>query len=96
MMDRSAFIALLVAIIPALASIICQLIISNKNRRDTDIKDAQKEQRLTDRLEQIDKKLDEHNGYAKKIGQIERSLIRIDTIVSMSRRELNAKKHFKR
>lgn len=95
-MDHPAIIALLVALIPAVASIICQMIISNKNRRDDDTKKAADQQKLDDRLVVIEKKLDEYNQHAKKIGQIERSLIRIDTIVSMSRRELNAKKHFKR
>ena len=89
-------VTLLVALIHAAAAVISQAIISRKTRRDTDIKDAANEQKLTDRLQAIENKLDEHNGYAKKIGQIERSLIRIDTIVSMSRRETNAKKHFKR
>lgn len=94
-MDHPAITALLVALIPAVASIICQLIISNKNRRDDDEKEAVNQQKLDDRLIAIEKKLDEHNGYAKKIGQIERSLIRIDTIVSM-RRSSNAKHNFKR
>lgn len=95
-MDSPAIIALMVALIPAVASIICQLIISNKNRRDDDNKKAAERQKLDDRLVNIEKKLDEHNQYAKKIGQIERSLIRIDTIISISRRESNAKKHSKR
>lgn len=95
-MDRPAIIALLVALIPAVASIICQMIISNKTRRDDDTKKAADQQKLDDRLVNIEKKLDEHNQYAKKIGQIERSLIRIDTIVSMSRRSTNAKKYPKR
>ena len=90
------WIVIVVALIPAAASVVCQLIISRKNRRDDDVKEAANEQKLTDRLQAIENKLDEHNGYAKKIGKIERSLIRIDTIVSMNRRESNAKKHFKR
>lgn len=89
-------VTLLVALIPAVATVICQLIISRKSRQDNDVKNAANRQQLDDRLNTIEKKLDEHNGYAKKIGQIERSLIRIDTIVSMSRRDTNAKKHFKR
>ena len=89
-------ITLIVALIPAVASVICQLIISHKDRKTADAAEAAKSQKLDDQLHMIEKKLDEHNGYAKKIGQIERSLIRIDTIVSMSRRSSNAKKHFKR
>ena len=95
-MDSPAIIALLVALIPAVASIICQIIISNKNRRDDDTKKATEQQKLDDRLVVIEKKLDEHNQYAKKIGQIERSLIRIDTIISINRRSSYEKKHSKR
>lgn len=89
-------VTLLVALIPAAAAVISQALISRKSRRDDDVKDAAKTQKLDDRLQVIENKLDEHNGYAKKIGQIERSLIRIDTIVSMSRRSTNAKKYPKR
>ena len=89
-------VTLLVALIPATAAVISQALISRKGRRDNDAKEAANQQKLDDRLIAIEKKIDEHNGYAKKIGNIERSLIRIDTIVSMSRRETNAKKHFKR
>lgn len=93
-MDSPTVIALLVALIPAVASVICQLIISNKNRRDDETKTATNAQKLDDRLIAIEKKIDEHNGYAKKIGHIERSLIRIDTIVSM--RRTHEKNNFKR
>lgn len=95
-MPNTVIVSIIIALIPAVASIICQMIISRKTRRDDDTKKAADQQKLDDRLVVIEKKLDEHNQYAKKIGQIERSLIRIDTIVSMSRRELNAKKHLKR
>ena len=93
-MDTSIIVPLAVAMIPAAASIICQVIISHKDRKDSDAAEAAKAQKLDDRLCNIEQKLDEHNGYAKKIGQIERSLIRIDTIVSM-RRTSNAKHNFK-
>lgn len=95
-MDNTTVIALLVALIPAVSSVICQLIISHKDRKTTEASEAAKSQKLDDRLIVIEKKIDEHNGYAKKIGQIERSLIRIDTIVSMNRRSSNAKKYPKR
>lgn len=95
-MDNTTIIALAVALIPAAASVICQVIITHKDRKTTDAAEAAKSQKLDDRLQAIEKKLDEHNGYAKKIGQIERSLIRIDTIVSMNRRSTNAKKYPKR
>lgn len=95
-MTNTVIVSIIVALIPAVASIICQMIISNKNHRDDGMRKAADQQKLDDRLVNIEKKLDEHNQYAKKIGQIERSLIRIDTIISINRRNSNAKKHFKR
>lgn len=88
--------AIIVAIITASGAVLGQLIITSASKKRSVVEESKREQRLNDRLETIEHKLDEHNGYAKKIGQIERSLIRIDTIVSMNRRSSNEKKHFKR
>lgn len=48
-------------------------VIEKKSREDA-IKDAQREQRQTDRLEAIEHKLDIHNGYAEKLGSIDISM----------------------
>ena len=42
----------------------------DKKTREDDIKDAQREQRQQDQLEEIKQKLDIHNGYAEKFGDI--------------------------
>ena len=43
----------------------------NKKTREDDIKAAQREQRQQDQLEEIKHKLDVHNGYAEKLGDIQ-------------------------
>ena len=62
--------AVLGALIPAVASVIVQLLINvnnnNKKKIDDDVRDALMEQRLTN----IEHKLDVHNGYAEKLGDI--------------------------
>lgn len=51
-------------------------VIEKKSREDA-IKDAQREQRQTDRLEAIEHKLDIHNGYAEKLGSIQNDITAI-------------------
>ena len=61
----------IVAIITGLCSVIGQWLISHsanvKRREDEAVRDA----RLQDRLESVEKKLDEHNGYAAKFADIQ-------------------------
>ena len=65
----------LVAIISAVASVIGAYIAAvsalQKKSREDDIKNAQREQRQQDQLEEIKHKLDVHNGYAEKLGDIQ-------------------------
>ena len=62
--------AVLGALITAVASVIVQLLINvnnnNKKKIDDDVRDALMEQRLKN----IEHKLDVHNGYAEKLGDI--------------------------
>lgn len=69
--------AILVAIITAGASVICQLIISTKTRRETETKQAVRDKEFEDRLENIEKRLDQHNHYAEKLGEISIALTAI-------------------
>lgn len=89
--------AVIVALITASATIVCQLLINHNNRKkqkDEDverekkraIEETQKEERLTAELNSIkrnldenNKKLDIHNGYAEKLGKIETSIAVIET-----------------
>lgn len=74
--------AVITALIMAGASIICQLLINRSNRRkqtesDIDkeqkraVEEARKDERLENRLKSIEGKLDIHNGYAEKLGEIQ-------------------------
>lgn len=62
--------AIIVALIAAGSSIIGQAIIANKGKKERIAEDARKDQALQDRLKSIEAKLDEHNGYAEKLGGI--------------------------
>lgn len=56
------------ALIGAVASIIVQVISTRAQNKKRAIDDAVKEAELNSRLENIENKLDTHNGYAEKIG----------------------------
>ena len=63
-----------VAIITGVCSIIGNYFISLKNKKEIEVRDAQREQKQSDRLDAIEHKLDIHNGYAEKLGDISISM----------------------
>lgn len=73
----STIAQLLGTIITAVAGIAGAYLAVQKGNRERDLKDAQREQRQSDRLDSIDekmvrmeKKIDEHNGYGRKFGEV--------------------------
>lgn len=59
------------ALIGAIASIIANLIQQSNQRKKQAVEDAKKETELNMRLSSIERKLDVHNGYAEKLGDIQ-------------------------
>ena len=62
------------ALIGAAASIIVNLISAWQQNSRRRIEESIREARLEERLKSIEKKLDEHNGYAQKIGGIQQDI----------------------
>ena len=86
--------AVIVGLISVVGSIIVQLIVSASKSRESDAKMAAHEQEQKDRLDAItgwmktvDKKLDEHNGYAQKFGAIEKSITAIQKDIEYLRKK---------
>lgn len=69
--------AILIAVITAVASIVCQLLINKQNNTKHSIEQAVLDAKLDDRLERIDAKLEEHNGYAKLFSEYSISLTKV-------------------
>lgn len=69
--------AIIVALITATASIIGQWLIYRKQRTDAEVKQAVKDKEISDRLSHIEEKLDIHNGYADKLGDVAISLAKM-------------------
>lgn len=86
--------AIIVAIIVAITNIITSRYAYGKRKDEDEVREAKRQQQQEDRddyfdekLEEIDKKLDEHNGYAKKFGKIEISLTKLQKDVEYLRKE---------
>ena len=71
-MDWSAII---VGILAVVGSYVGNVALSNKKTKIDELKATERETRQEDRMRQIEKKLDEHNKYAEKLGSIDKSLI---------------------
>lgn len=80
-MDTAPTFQLLGTIITAIAGVVGAYFAVRKSTQEQEIKNAQREQRQSDRLDRIDekisnleKKVDIHNGYAEKFGDIANSM----------------------
>lgn len=72
---------LLGTIITAVASVAAAYLAVRKSYQEQEIRNAQREQRQSDRLDNIDEKIttlerkvDIHNGYAEKLGDISKNM----------------------
>lgn len=60
----------LIALITGLCAVVGQWLISRSQNEKRKVDEAIRDARLEDRLRSVEKKLDEHNGYAKRFGEI--------------------------
>ena len=65
---------IIVALITGVCSVIGQWLISRANDAKKAAEDAAREARLDERLKGVEKRLDAHNNYAGKIGDIQRDI----------------------
>lgn len=79
----------LAALIGAAASIVVNLItlIGQNNKRKTD--EAVKDERLENRLKNIEKKLETHNNYAEKLEGIQKDMGEIQTDIAVIKNEIS-------
>lgn len=71
--------AVIVAVIAAIGSVIGQAIISANGRKKDVAERAKLDERTAMRLDAIERKLDVHNGYAVKLGELQRDVAIIKT-----------------
>lgn len=73
-MSESVLIAIITGILAVLGSYVGNVSISRKKAREDAIREAKKEQSLTDRLDRLEKKVEEHNYWGKKFGDVSESI----------------------
>ena len=80
--------AVLAALIGAVSAIIVQLIGAWQQKKKRAIEEAIKEERLENRLKSIETKLDTHNGYAEKLGDIQKDIAEIKTDIAVTKNDI--------
>lgn len=69
----------LVAIITGGVTLSVNLLANWSARKKEAVERAMRDQKLDDQIATMNRKLDEHNRYSDKIGNIEKAIVRIDT-----------------
>jgi len=80
--------SIIVAIITAIGAVLGQWIISSASKRKQTIEEAKREQRLDDRLKEMEQKLDSHNSYAEKFTSVTTDIAVIKTEIKGIKEQL--------
>ncbi len=78
--------AVIVALITAVGAVLGQWLISRRQNEERKTADAVRDARIEDRMAAVEKKLDIHNGYAEKLGEIQQDIAVIKTEITMLQR----------
>lgn len=73
---------LLGTLIGGIFSLAVCLITNWSNRKKDAVIQAKREQKLDDQISEMSRKLEEHNGLADKINVMEKSIVRIEAIIT--------------
>lgn len=79
--------ALITGVLAVLGTYVGNVTISRKKTREEAIREAKRDQELTDRLDRLEKKVDEHNSYAKRFEEIGKDIAVVKTEISFIRKE---------
>lgn len=71
--------AIIVALITGGVTLAGNLLANRSARKKDAVEQARRDQEFKDKLDSLEKKVDEHNGYAKRFGEIEKAIVKIDT-----------------
>lgn len=86
-MAENVAVALITGVLAVLGTYVGNVTISRKKTREDAIRDARRDQELTDRLDRLEQKVDEHNGYAKRFEEIGKDIAVIKTELGFIRKE---------
>ena len=80
--------AIIVALITAASGIFAQIIIAHQNGKKQDAERARLDQKTDDRMSSIERKLDEHNGYAQRFAENSEQFATLKTDIEIIKTDL--------
>lgn len=86
-MVESIVVALITGVLAVLGAYVGNMSISRRKDRENALKDAEREATQSLRLKNIETKLDIHNGYAEKFGEIQKDIAVIKNDIQYLRKE---------
>lgn len=88
-MIESVAVAIITGSLAVLGAYVGNVAITRKKAREDAIREAEREARQSVIMERLEKKVDEHNGYAKKFEDIGKDIAVIKTEIEFLRKEHN-------
>lgn len=88
-MIESIVVASITGSLAVLGAYMGNVAITRKKSREDAIREAEREARQSVVMERLEKKVDEHNGYAKKFEEIGKDIAIIKTEIEFLRKEHN-------
>lgn len=79
--------SIIIAILAVVASYVGNVTISFRKKRSEELREVEREARQAEQLKSIERKLDIHNGYAKRLEQIERSMVSMQKDIEFLRKD---------
>ena len=70
---------IIVALITSTFTFAGVLVANWSSRKRSDVEQAQRDQRIQDKIAELTKRVEEHNGMLDRVENIEKSIVRIET-----------------
>lgn len=86
-MTESIAVAVITGVLAVFGTWVGNVSLSRKKTRENAVREARRDQELKDRLDRLEKKVDEHNGYAKRFEEISKDIAVIKTEIEILRKE---------
>ena len=86
-MTEGIIVAIITGVLAVLGSYMGNVAISRRKTREDAIRDVERETRQSVRLDIIEKKLDEHNNWGKKFGEIGKDITAIKKDIEYLKRK---------
>lgn len=79
--------AIIIALITGGVTLAGNLLANHSARKKEAVEQARRDQEFKDKLDSLEKKVDEHNGYAKRFGEIEKAIVKIDANIEFLKKQ---------